>query len=310
MAGLPNLADMDCLGRVNRAIDHVTRNLAEPLKLEDVAKIACFSPYHFHRVFRAMVGETLHDFVKRLRLERALYLMSHGGDKSLTEVALACGFGSSSDFSRSFRDRFGVPPSAFDLVEFRKTRRKEMVTALPEGHKLEYRPLDDNPDGFEVRLRDLPARRVAYLRVFKPFEGGVVETATRLMDWAKARNLEGGQWLGWMWEEPEIVPLEQCRYDVGVEVPEGITLAPEVHEVRFAAMKVAEVHMLGGVDLETRALDWLYGVWMPRSGYVPDHQPGFEAWVGLPFARGMETFEINLQLPVVKDSVSQARPGP
>ena len=49
----------------------------EPLKLEEVAKVACFSPYHFHRIFRAVVGETLHDFVKRLRLERALYLISH-----------------------------------------------------------------------------------------------------------------------------------------------------------------------------------------------------------------------------------------
>jgi AraC family transcriptional regulator len=293
---------MDCLGRINRAIDHVTRNLAEPLRLEEVAKVACFSPCHFHRVFRAVVGETLHDFVKRLRLERALYLMSHGGGMSLTGVALACGFGSSSDFSRSFRDRFGVPPSAFDVEELRKLRRQQMVDALPEGDKLAYRPLDHNPDGFRVRLRDLPARRVAYLRVFRPFEGGVAEAAARLVDWAKARGLESGQWLGWMWEEPEIVPLEQCRYDVGVEVPEGVVLAPDVHEIRFESMKVAEVDMMGGVDLETRALDWLYGVWLPRSGHIPDHQPGFEAWVGLPFSHGMERFEIRLQLPIVADS--------
>src|ERR1019366_716684 len=198
MADLPNLANiprepasglsvpgsrreagmnMDCLARINRAIDHVTRNLAEPLRLDEVAKVACFSPYHFHRVFRAVVGETLHDFVKRLRLDRALYLMSHGAGMSLTEVAIGCGFGSSSDFSRSFRDRFGVPPSAFDLEEFRKMRRQQMVDALPEGEKL------------------------AYLRVFRPFEGGVVEAAAKLVDWAKARGLEGGQWLGWMWEE-------------------------------------------------------------------------------------------------------------
>jgi AraC family transcriptional regulator len=293
---------MDCLGRINRAIDHVTRNLAEPLKLEEVAKVACFSPYHFHRVFRAVVGETLHDFVKRLRLDRALYLMSHGGGRSLTDVALACGFGSSSDFSRSFRDRFGVPPSAFDVEELRTMRRQQMVDALPEGHKLAYRPLDDNPDGFQVRLRELPARRIAYLRVFRPFEGGVVEAATRLIDWAKARGLEGGQWLGWMWDEPEIVPLEQCRYDVGVEVPEGANLMPDVHEVRFEPMKVAEIYMNGGVDLETRALDWFCGVWLPRSGHVPDHQPGFEAYVGLPFAHGTERFELHLQMPVVAAS--------
>src|SRR5687767_15062088 len=115
MGDLPDLANCSYLDRVNRAIDHVTRNLAEPLKLEDVAKVACFSPYHFHRVFRSVVGETLHDFVKRVRLERALYLLSHGGEPTLTDVALACGFGSSSNFSRTFKAHFGVAPRDFDL---------------------------------------------------------------------------------------------------------------------------------------------------------------------------------------------------
>jgi hypothetical protein len=49
-------------------------------------------------------------------------------------------------------------------------------------------------------------------------------------------------------------------------------------------MTVAEVAIRGGLDLELRALQWLYGSWLPRSGFVPDDQPGFEAWVGLVFA--------------------------
>jgi AraC family transcriptional regulator len=123
MAGLPDLANLDYVHRVNRAIDHVTCHLAEPLPLEDVARVACFSPYHFHRIFRSLVGETLHAFVKRARLERAVQLISHGGGASLTEIALACGFSSSSDFSRSFRSHYGVPPSVFDVEQLRRTRR-------------------------------------------------------------------------------------------------------------------------------------------------------------------------------------------
>ena len=67
---------LDYVDRVNRAIDFILRHLAEPLRLEAVARAACFSPYHFHRVFRLLVGESLGDFIKRLRLERALTLMS------------------------------------------------------------------------------------------------------------------------------------------------------------------------------------------------------------------------------------------
>jgi DNA gyrase inhibitor GyrI len=63
-------------------------------------------------------------------------------------------------------------------------------------------------------------------------------------------------------------------------------------------MTVAEVAIRGGLDLELRALQWLYGSWLPRSGFVPDDQPGFEAWMARPLAHGMEYFEIHAQLPV------------
>lgn len=280
------------MNRVNRAIDHVMRHVAEPLPLEDVARVACFSPFHFHRIFRALVGETLHAFVKRVRLERALHVLAHEGG-TLTEIALRCGFASSSDLSRSFRARYGVPPSAFDLDAHRRAHRADLhLTRLPEGA---------NPDGFAVRLRSLPARRVAYRRVFAPYRGGVPHAAAALVAWARARGLADGPWLGYQWEDPEIVPLDQCRYDVALELPPGATVDGDdaVALATFPPMRVAELAICGGIDLEMRALDWLYRTWLPGSDLVPDHQPVFEAWNGEPFAHGPETFDLRLHLPVV-----------
>jgi AraC family transcriptional regulator len=306
MADLPNLAKLDYVDRVNRAIDHVTRNLGQPLKLDEVAKAACFSPYHFHRIFRALVGETLHDFVKRVRLERALYLMSHGDRTTLTQVALACGFSSSSDFSRSFREHFGVSPRAFDVDEFRRAQRDRLMNAMPDGAGSARLPEPANSEAFAVRLRDLPERRVAYLRVFRPYEGdGVRQAITRLMAWAQERDLAGGQWLGYQWEDPTIAPLELCRYDVGVEIPAGAIVDGDVSETSFPPMRVAEIEIAGPIELELQALEWLYTTWLPRSGYAPDHQPGFEAWAGLPFAHGETHFELRLQLAVVDAAVAR-----
>jgi AraC family transcriptional regulator len=300
VADLPDLAKVDYLDRVNRAIDYVTANLSDSLKLEDVAKAANFSPFHFHRVFRTVVGETLHDFVKRVRCERALYLMSHGARRPLTEIALACGFGSSSDFSRSFRQHFGVSPRNFDIDRFRGRRRDEMIGAASGSERLARLPAGSNPDGFKVRLRQLRARRVAYLRVFRPYEEGrAQEAVARLVAWARERGLAGGQWLGYQWDDPEIVPIALCRYDIGVEIAEGVALTADVSEVRFGPMTVAEVDIAGGIDLEMRAIDWLYTTWLPHSGFTPDHQPAFEAFMGEPFAHGTEHFELRIQLPVV-----------
>ncbi len=300
--GLSDLAKVDYVERVNRAIDHVTRHLADPLPLDDVARVACFSPFHFHRIFKALTGETLHAFVKRLRLERALFLMSNQPGASLTDLALSCGFASSSDFSRSFRAQYGLPPSVFDLAALRRSRREELAGTLSADarSRLARLPPGANPDGFTVRLRDLPARRVAYLRVARPYEGGVGEAAERLVAWAEARGLAGGQWLGYQWDDPEIVALEHCRYDVGVELPPGAEGDREsgVGVADFAPMRVAELELAGGADLELRALDWLFTTWLPQSGLAPDHQPCFEAWNGLPFAHGTAHFELRVQLAV------------
>ena len=287
--------------RVNLAIDHVVSHLREPLRLADVARAARLSPFHFHRVFQALVGETLAEFVKRLRLERALVMMAHAPRSSLTTIALTCGFSSSSDFSRCFKQRYGAAPSAFDIKGWREAHGSELQAMVPQPagrFHLDRLPVAPNPDGFRVRIRDLPARTVAYIRVLDPYRGDAVAKATqRLITWAEHNSLADGQWLGYQWDNPEITSLEDCQYHVAVEaerfVPKG-----EIGRFRFPPMIVAQVEVRGGIDLELRALQWLYGTWLPRSGYVPDDQPGFEAWIGRPFAHGMEHFELYVQLPI------------
>jgi AraC family transcriptional regulator len=298
---------IDYVERVNRAIDHIVRNLAEPLRLEEVSEAAGFSPFHFHRVFKGLLGETLNQFVKRLRLERALYLMSHAPNRSLTDVALHCGFSSSSDFSRSFKQGYGAAPSVFDLDTFRSSRREEferVLSSQERGYRFATLPAGQNPGGpdeFDLRLRDLPARTVAYIRVFDPYREGVAQAACeRLLAWAIERGRADGQWLGYMWEEPEIVALKDCRYDVAVVLDDVNDVEPagEIGRFEFPPMRVAEVVVSGAIELEMRAIDWLYQTWLPRSGFVPDDQPTFEAWIGRPFAHGTEHLTIACQLPV------------
>ena len=296
---------LDYVERVNRAIDFILQNLDQSLKLEVVAKAACFSPFHFHRIFRLLVGESLNEFVKRVRLERALMLMSRKGvtprKPSFTDIAFACGFSSSADFSRCFSQRYGIAPSQFDVEFFRVKRREEWQTAVSDPKQrnlLSKLKSGLNPDRFKVQLRQLPMRRVAYVRVQNSFRPGAVQgAAERLLQWAVAHGCSGGQWLGYMWDDPEIVPLQKCRYDVGVEVADAMRDG-EVGSITFPAMQVAEVEIRGGIDLELRALDWLFGTWLPKSGFVPAEQPAFEAWIGRPFAHGTEHFELKLQIPI------------
>lgn len=240
-----------------------------------------------------------------MRLERALARMSVRPRQPLTEIALACGFSSSSDFTRSFKQRYGVAPSAFDVQAWRHAHSDDFRRATNEAerwHVGERLAPGENPDGFTVRLRDLPPRRVAYMRVLDPFRGTAAIDAThRMLAWADARGLAEGQWLGWMWEDPEVTALEDCRYDVGVVIGPSDRADGGVSTIDFPSMRVAEVRISGDIALEARALDWLFETWLPASGQLPDDQPCFEAWIGRPFAHGLDHFELAAHLPVLRN---------
>ncbi|MCX6100333.1 MAG: AraC family transcriptional regulator, partial [Candidatus Bipolaricaulota bacterium] len=91
------------VGRINRVMDYIQAHLAGDLGLESLARVAGFSPFHFHRVFRAVVGETLNDFIRRVRVGAAANRLLGNPRESITEIAVACGYSSPSAFAREFR---------------------------------------------------------------------------------------------------------------------------------------------------------------------------------------------------------------
>ena len=100
--------------RILRVLTHIQERLDEALDLEELAGVACFSSFHFHRVFAAMTGETIADHVRRLRLERAATELRSGA-KQVIQVALDAGYEAHEAFTRAFRDQFGVTPETVRL---------------------------------------------------------------------------------------------------------------------------------------------------------------------------------------------------
>lgn len=105
------------MARINRVIDYIEKNLNEDITLEKIAQIACFSPFHFHRIFSTLTNETLNSFVQRLRIEKAARQLSNDKTVSISEIADKCGFGSVAHFSRTFRKYFGLTAKEFRETE-------------------------------------------------------------------------------------------------------------------------------------------------------------------------------------------------
>jgi AraC family transcriptional regulator len=102
--------------RVLRRVEaYIAENLDAPLRISDLADVAGLSEFHFARMFKTSKGEPPHRYVLRLRVEQAKRLMSKT-EMEMSEIALACGFGTQSHFSACFRKRTGFTPSAYRAI--------------------------------------------------------------------------------------------------------------------------------------------------------------------------------------------------
>jgi AraC family transcriptional regulator len=131
----------DYAARIERVLDYLSAHLDRAVDLEHLAGIACFSPFHFHRIYHALQGETVADSVRRMRLHRAA-LDLIDGDEPIARIAVRAGYGSQAAFTRAFRSAYGAPPAAWQArragpyggrVEIRVTEPISVVALAHEG---------------------------------------------------------------------------------------------------------------------------------------------------------------------------------
>jgi AraC family transcriptional regulator len=293
-----NRSEQVYLSRINRVIDHISTHLADPLPLERLARLAHFSPFHFHRIFRSLVGEPVHAFVRRLRLERAVFQMAHGPPATLTDIALGAGFGSSSDFSRAFRQAYGFRPRDYSRERFLETSKIRQDLWANARHNLARLPRARNPDRFQVRLVDRPAQRVGYVRVIGGYNADkILGGFDRLMDWGRRHGLVPGAILiGMSLDDPEITPMARYRFDWCLELPDGLT--PNGNLGVIPASRFAVLRCRGDIHKVDRAWQYLFHSWLPRSGYQPTHEPALEVFRAHPLEVGWAAFDIDCCVPV------------
>ncbi len=276
--------------RINVVIDHVCDHIEDSHKLEDLAEVAGFSPFHFHRIFKSVVGQTLGDFVQKVRLEKAAYWMSHGKQSTLTEVAHRCGFTSSSDFSRAFRRHYGCAPRDYG---------GPAPDSLPP-RLLELRATAD-PGAYEVHVVRADPLHLAYVRVQNPMrEGALPEGLDQLMAWAEPLGLASGQLVGFSDQDPYITPPERYRYDFGLVIPPDFPIergAP-VQRRTLPGGTQASLTYRGGMDAILSSGDYLFCHWLPRSKYEPADTPAMELYLEDPRTLNWETWAIEIRLPL------------
>ncbi|REJ77319.1 MAG: AraC family transcriptional regulator [Acidobacteria bacterium] len=286
--------------RIDRVTNYLREHLDESPSLDDLADVAHFSPYHFHRIFTTVTGETVNQFTNRLRLEKAARLLRYSKD-SLTDIAFDCGFSSSSTFSRGFRQYFGISPREYrNGVEIENSKiRKEL---FPMAEYLIPMSGEELRENFPVEIRRFPERRVAFIRVIGGYEEERVPNAYRaLMDWARSNGLwEQATVFGMSLDDPMVTPREKYRYEACLTVPDDTPreLDSEISLMTMPEMDYAVTSVSGDLKRMATATNYLFSTWLVESEYEPEHSPGIEIFLDKENVLNWERFDLELCLPV------------
>lgn len=247
----------DYAARIERVHDYLTAHLDRDVDLEQLAEVACFSPFHFHRIYHALQGETVAESVRRMRLHRAALELIEG-DVPVARIAARAGYGSQAAFTRAFRSAYGAPPATYRASSagaFEGTvtfRHSDPIAVVGKRHDGDY--------------------------------AGIGSTFERLNTSAIGRGWVGPQtrYFGLYYDDPSAVPDAALRSDACLTGPPGFAAEADLRPLTIAGGHYAVLLHVGPYAELERAYAWLYRAWLPASGREPADRPCIEEYLNNP----------------------------
>ena len=271
--------------RLERVIAWLVDHLDDTLDLHVLADVASMSPYHFHRIYHAMQGETVADTIRRLRLHRAAVELL-AGELPVSRIAQRAGYGSQEAFTRAFKTAYAVPPARYRAAFVSMTPELATETAMQRG---------DTRLTCRATIRDLPAIAIAAL----PHEGDYQRISTTfgtLAAMAGALGLFGPETrsFGIYYNDPSVTPIEALRSEACISVPHDWTPDGELQRCDIRGGRYAVALHVGAYAELGYVYSWLYGTWLAHSGEEAADAPCIVAYLN--DARSVPASELRTEI--------------
>lgn len=253
--------------QLDAVTDYIYAHLDDDLSLDRLADVSGFSPYHWHRIYRAVRGETAAQTVRRLRLERAAAMLAQNA-WPLERIARRAGFTSTDAFSRAFQRAYDRTPGRF------RSDRAGGPNGTGGSRRPAVIPDAESPTPYPVRVEERPERRLAVAEHRGSYMG-IGRAFARVVDRMGLRK----PMVAIYEDDPDAVPEAALRAVAGAVVgPEAEV--PEDLETRVVpAGRYAVMRYTGPYSSMHAAYLWLYGQWLPTSGHEPRNHPVVEEYL-------------------------------
>lgn len=274
--------------RINKVLDYIDAHIREELDLATLASVAGFSPFHFHRIFSALTGETLNNFIRRLRAEKAGRMLINFPDWPVSEIADICGYSSMPVFCRTFRDVMGISAQDFrdkkrdELSKISQSLSKQSQLNAQERSELCFVEPNEERKLFmktNIEIKDMPELKVLYVRHTGPFDqiGNAYE---KLMKWAGPRGLLASQTMKTVTiyhDDPAVTDIANLRQSACITIDREMKGEGEVGRIDIPSGRYAVGRFEIGVEGFSDAWNTMCQ-WFSESGYQPGEGMYYELY--------------------------------
>ncbi|WP_255990158.1 AraC family transcriptional regulator [Chitinolyticbacter albus] len=268
--------------RICKVLDYLYAHSDSEPDLYTLADVACLSPYHFHRVYRGLMGETLGDTLKEIRLRKA------AGELARTRVPLSriaerAGFGSLPAFSRAFQQRYGASPG-----------RYRAIRALPF-------PYAEEQDMYPIEITEESGTPLVGLAHHGDYHQIGLAFNKLFLHAGNAGWMQPmPRCIGLFYDDPNQVPEEKLRSHAAI----GIAAVPDPLPTPFEGLAIpagrtATLRYTGPYSDLPEAYAWLFGHWLPQSGEEPRDFPAYEEYMNDPKTTPPAELLTLIHLPLV-----------
>lgn len=279
------------LERLNKAIYFIENNLDKKILLKEISQHALLSEYHFHRIFKSFTGETVKEFLVRLKIERAANRLKNTKD-DIGQIAFENGFENHESFTRAFKRYFERTPKEF------RTASKEQI----EIKRTAYVNSAINLENLQVQepiIKQLPDLHLAYIRHTGSYDK-VASSFQRLMLWAAAHFVLklSPRTLGIVHDNPELTAEDKIRFDACVLVNQPIKANGEVGYKKIEGGKFAVFRYKGAYENFYTVYDYIYNSIVFDRGFELADKPALEWYIKSPPFYKPDQYVTDFYLPL------------
>jgi AraC family transcriptional regulator len=270
--------------RLSRVVDHIYAHLDEDIRFDDLAEVACLSPYHWHRIYAAMRGETITATIRRLRLTRAADRLANSAEPIAT-IAARARYTTSDAFARAFKEAYGQTPA-----DYRSSGSHAAFRAATR---------EQDARGFSVEIVQLSATRCAAVAHVGPYMQIDRAMARLFSELAASGLLAAAQKMRAVFlDDPDLVPVDRLRSKACTPIAEDVLLPAALEAMVLRGGSYARLGYKGPYADMKEAYRWLLGAWLPHSGHEPDDAPIFEAYLNSPAETPPTELLTDIHLPL------------